>query len=279
MEMYNIKVLIKPEETLQDVIAELCDEGDVGPNEHFCFSAILSPLANSQSSLSPNNDCRELKLNCLLQKAENPYTPTDVAKDLLGRNIIPHTGVVYLQPPLEQWLTVFRPLLLKTVQRVKPRYEKLIPDQDDLLSILYTTVLSLYNKGYYLHNTLIYKSYVNALNRECRKLKHFQNSVSLDAPIGVDDDGKEITLMDQLPDPNSEPDDDAEYWRDKFEQLRARMLQDMSELQFERILIQLATNTVDRSTSYKLDKYRQIFSPSWSPRPNAKGKNKGGKKV
>jgi hypothetical protein len=56
------------------------------------------------------------------------------------------------------------------------------------------------------------------------------------------------------------------------------MLEDMSELQFERILIQLKTNTVDGNTSYKLDKYRQIFNPGYIPRPNAKGKPKGGKK-
>lgn len=269
MDMYNIKVLIKPDETLQDVIAELCDEGNVGPDEHFCFSAIMTPVADG---------CREMKLNCLLTKEDNPYSATDVAHDLLRRPVVPPNGVVYLQPPLEQWLTVFRPLLMNMVTRAKWRYERLIPDYDDHLSILYASVLSLYNKGYYLHNTLIFKTYINALNMECRRLKHFQNIESLDAPIGDDEEGKEITLLDQIADSSHEDDEANEYWHEKFETLKAKMLQDMSQLQFERILIQLATRTVDRSTSYKLDKYRQIFSPGWSRRPGAKNKNKGGNK-
>lgn len=277
MEFSNIKVLIKPDETLQDVIAELCDEGDIGPDEPFAFGAIITPDKD-------NPEYRWLKLNCLVDMV-NPYTARHVATNLLTRKVLPPNGVIYLQPPLDQWLNVFRPLLLSMVSKVESRYHKLIPDRDDLLSILYMTILTLYNKGYYLHNTLIYKSYINALNLECRKTKHFQNSVSLDAPTRVDESGQEVTLKDQLVDPAAS--DwvrrvttycEEDFWEDKFELLKAKMLEDMSELQFTRILIQLASNTIDRSTSYKLDKYRQIFAPDNIPRPNSKGRNKGGTK-
>ena len=56
------------------------------------------------------------------------------------------------------------------------------------------------------------------------------------------------------------------------------MLKDMPEWQFNRILLQLKTNTIDRRTSYLLDKYRQEFNPGYTPRPNAKNKPKGGNK-
>ena len=171
------------------------------------------------------------------------------------------------------------------VARAHPRYENIIPEREELLSILYLTIMKLYNQGYYLHQTLIYKSFINELNMECRKLKGLSMTDSLDAPIGEDDDGKSITLLDQIADPDSSAwahrckhYTDEDYWDDMFEQIKAAMLEDMSELQFERILIQLKTMTVDRSTSYKLDKYREIFNPDYTPRPNAKGKNRGGKK-
>lgn len=269
MNMYNIRVLVKSGETVPDVIAELCDEANVEPDEHFCFSAIMRPMVNG---------CKELKLNCLLRNEDNPYSAVDVASNLMLRDPVPTSGVVYIQPKLEQWLAVFKPMLLRMVSRVKPRYERLIPERDDLMSILYVSIVSLYNKGYYLHNSLIYKTYINALNMECRSLKHFQNVDSLFSPVGVDDDGRELTYLDKLADTSHYYDYEEEYAKEQFALLRDTMLQDMSQLQFDRILIQLATKTVDRSTSYKLNKYRELFNPGWSQRPNAKGKNKGGKK-
>lgn len=276
MNIYSVKVLVKPDETLQDVIAEVCDEGDVDPDEPFVFSAIMRP--------DDESGCRVMKINSLVDRYENVYSVREVVTDLMTRKVVPTNGIVYIQPPIEKWFEIFRPLLLQMTAQVRPRYEKLIPDQDEVLSILYTTVFSLYDKGYYLHRTLIYKSFVNALNYECRYLKHLQNVESLDRPIDVDEEGKEITLLDQIPDADSSAwakscheytEDD--YWNDMYERLKSCMLQDMSEFQFKRILVQLATKTVDRSTSYKLQKYRRMFNPDYVPRPNARGKNKGGK--
>lgn len=276
MNMTNVNVLIKPEETQNDIIAEICDDCGIGPNEHFAFSAIMTP--------DKDEGYYKLKINCLDPMSENPFTPRSLVKNLLSKPEPPNK-VRYVQPPIEQWLTVFRPLLMKIVTRVHPRYENLIPDREELISILYLTVMKLYNQGYYLHQTLIQKSFVNELNMECRKLKGLVVTDSLDAPVGEDDDGKPVTLLDQIADPDASAwarrctsYTEEDYWDDMFQRIKARMLEDMSELQFDRILIQLKTMTVDRSTSYKLDKYRQIFNPGYTPRPTAKGQPKGGKK-
>ena len=121
---------------------------------------------------------------------------------------------------------------------------------------------------------------------ECRKLKGLLNIESLDAAIDKDDDGKDISLYDQVPDTESTAwarqtliYTESDHKSDLYEKVKARMLEDMSLLAFERILIQLKSGTVDRSTSYKLDKYRQIFCPGYVPRPNAKGRPKGGNKA
>lgn len=277
MNMTNVNVLIKPDETRQDIIAEICDDCGIGLNEPFAFSAIMSPDKTDEGYYN-------LRINCLVPVEENPYSPTELIRTLLSKKEPPNK-VRYVQPPLDKWLVIFRPLLMKMVTKAHPRYESLMPDKDELISILYMTVTKLYNQGYYLHQTLIYKSFINDLNLECRKLKKLVLIDSTDAPIGEDDEGKPITLLDQIIDT-----DEAEYqrqqmtyteqdyWHDMFLRIKSRMLEDMSELQFERILIQLKTNTIDRSTSYKLDKYRQIFNPGYTPRPNAKGKPKGGKK-
>lgn len=273
MNMTNVSVLIKPDETMNDLVAELCDECDIEPNEPFAFSAIIRP-----SKVYAGN-YYDLRINCLIPAEANPYTPESLVSSLLSQTE-PENKVRYVQAPLEQWLSLFEPLLQELVSRAYPRYEKLFPDRDDLSSILYFTVTKLHNQGYYLHKTLIQKSFVNALNVECRKRKWSLLTDSLDAPVEEDEDGKPLTLMDQLADPDTLVDrvDDRDYWHDMFLRIKARMLQDMSELQFDRIMIQLKTHTVDSGTAHKLAKYRQIFNPGYIPRPNARGKNKGGQK-
>ena len=276
MNLTNYNVLIKPDETQNDLIAEICDDCNVGPNEPFAFSAIMTP--------DKDEGYYNLRINCVVPQEENPYTPTGLVHTLLSQKE-PANKVRYVQPPIEQWIKEFRPLLMKMVAKARPRYEKLIPEYEELVSIIYLTVMKLYNQGYYLHQTLIYKAFINDLNMEVRKLKNLDITDSLDAPAGEDDDGKTITLLDQICDPDSTEwaresttYTEKDYWSEMFNKIKARMLEDMSELAFERILIQLKTNTVDRGTSYKLDKYRQMFNPGYTPRPNARGKNKGGKK-
>ena len=69
--MTNVKVLIKPDETPQDIIAEICDECDIKPDEHFAFSAIIAPDAKEP-------EYQYLKINCIEPKSANPYTPTSL---------------------------------------------------------------------------------------------------------------------------------------------------------------------------------------------------------
>ena len=276
MNMITYHVLIKPDETASDVIHEICDDYAVGPNEPFAFGAIIAPDKQDPGYF-------KLRINSINPPEENPYTPSELILSLFSQPT-PSNKIRYIQPPIEQWLTVFRPLLLTMVNRIHPRYERLIPEREELISIMYLTIITLYNQGYYLHQTLIRKSFINALNMECRKLKGLQNIDSLDAPIDEDDDGKNITLLDQISDNDSTAwarsvlfytSDD--YRSDLFEKVKARMLEDMSELAFERILIQLKSKTVDTNTAHKLMKYRQIFCPEYVPRPNAFGKSKRGR--
>lgn len=271
MNMINHFVLIKPDETPHDVIAEICEDCGIGPDEHFAFSAIMTPDKEDDGYYN-------LKINSILPAEENPYTPTTLIRDLFAKPI-PPTKVRYVQPPVDQWLRKFHPLLMKLVNKIHPRYENIIKSRDEIVSILYLTVMKLYTKGYYLHQTLIKTSFINELNMECRRYKNMGITSSLDAPIGEDDNGEPVTLLDQIADPDATQwaiscttYTDEDYWCDMFESIKARMLEDMSELQFDRIMLQLRTNTVDRSTSYKLDKYRQIFNPGYTPRPNRKGK-------
>jgi hypothetical protein len=253
MEMINYKISVKPDETIDDIIAELCDEGEVDEDEPFAFGAIMVP------SGAPG--CYDLKINCLVPRVENPYTIRELIDTLFDRD---EQKIRYVQPPLEKWLAIFKPMICKLVERAYPFYSKLIPTKDDLLSTMYLTIVTLYNKGYYLHRTLIYKSFINNLNMECRKIKHFQYSVSLDEPNVVECEGGDLvtTIADTLEDKTADFVEERELDEEQkalFGMLKEIMLKDMSEFQFNRILSQLKHRTLDSKSVYLLSKYRRMF--------------------
>ena len=183
---------------------------------------------------------------------DNPYTLQDIIDrlDLTAK-------VSYVNAPLESYLTVFKPLLDKMVNSAFPYYQKLLC-KDDLMSTLFYTIVKLYNKNYYLHNRLIYKSFINELNMEIRQQKHFTDMQSLDATTESSDET--LTLLDTLIDPDEY--NLYHYAQDQelFQKVKTRMLKDMSPLAFERILIQLKSKTIDPRTSLLLKKYREEFN-------------------
>ena len=260
--MRNVLIRVKPGETASDLIAQICELENISHDTPFAFSAIMAD--------------DKLKINCLIDR-ENPYSPSTLISELFQTE---SKGTVrYVMPPLDLYITTFMPMLHKMVNKVYPYYKKLIPDKEDLMSILYLSIVKLYNKGYYLHNRLIYRSFVNDLNMEVRKLKNFSDICSLDAEI-EGEDGQNTTLLDLLRCEASS--DEAyrqyhytieDYWEDEFIKVKETMLKDMSQLSFDRILIQLKTKTVTRDTSHILSKYRRILNPGYSPRPNAAGDN------
>lgn len=149
MRMQNYKVLIKPEETQADLVAEICDDLSISFDEPFAFSAIEAPTKEGLS---------ELKVNCLVPQRTNPYTPASLITSLFS--CTPQkSGVRYVQPPIDQWLVLFQPALHKMVSKAYPFYNKLFT-KDELMSTLYFSITKLYKKGYYLHNNLVYRSFI-----------------------------------------------------------------------------------------------------------------------
>jgi hypothetical protein len=253
MKMINYKVFIKPDETIEDIIAELCDEGNTEGDEPFVFSGIITP--------TDETGCDQLKINCIVPIEQNPFSVRQFVTELYKKTC--RNRVRYVQPTLEKWLECFQPLLLSMVSRVYPMYVKLLRERDDMLSILYLTVVQLYNKGYYLHKTLIYKCFINNLNMECRKIKAFQNcTVSLDEPEMCRENDNIFTLGEQIADTRNaiEEQEDAQERDTLFEYVKQLMLKDMSEFAFNRILIQLKSKTLDKNTIYQLKKYREMLN-------------------
>lgn len=249
--MYNVKMVVNPETSTEEIIKRLCLQENLRRDDHFAFSAILKRQDGQFF----------LQFNCSENK--NSYSLNYLVPLLFKQ--IEVKDIAYVNAPLEDFFEVFRPMRLVLVNMYAPMYERLIPDRQDIDSILSLEIVNLYNKGYYLHKRLIKKSFLNALNKEVRKLK-FLDSISLDAPRNQED-GLIVTELDLLiSEEETEKAKDrvtyspADFKSDQFEMLKEIMLEDMSEISFKRILLQLKSKTVDSRTSQLLTKYRQMLT-------------------
>jgi hypothetical protein len=260
--MYNINVVIKPNMTIPDIILEICQKESLKVDDFFAFSCIMT-----------NNN---LKINCL--ETNNPFSVKSLIFNLFIQD---KKDVMYVMPPLEKYIEIYKPMFFKMINQAHSYYQKLIPEKEELLSILYLTVVQLYNKGYYLHNHLIYKSFINNLNMTIRKSKYFTDIKSLDEPIHSTDGNEEILLQDIVEDTEVSKEvnqlkcyTSEDFWEDTFNLIKNTMLKEMSKLSFDRLLLQLKSKTIDQGTSRLLTKYREMFCPDYIPRPN---RRKGGK--
>ena len=269
MRMCNHIVLIKPDETPSDILAEICDECSIRPDEHFAFSAIVAD--------------DKLKINSLVPRDINPYSAEYVVNEIFvknNHNSSRKSKARYVQPSLEQWLEIFRPLLLDMVNRAYPFYQKLFA-KDELVSTLYLVIVKLHQKNYYLHKNLVYRAFLNELNMECRRLKHHQDDMSIDQPVqGDTDDDAPMTLKDQIVDPVSIDITQQlttytlkDYWEDTLEIIKKAMLSHMSRLSYERLLFQIEHKCIDNANSKLLQRLRIQYIPNYVPQN--KGRNKG----
>lgn len=263
--MHNLKIIVKPGETQTDIIEQICLSENIERDDFFAFSAIMTKDPNDP-------DLHNLKINCT---ENNPFTPQSLITALFNAS---NKDVKFVNPPLENYFSLFQPMLHSMVNKAYPYYQNLIPDKNELMCILSLTIVDLYHKGYYLHKHLIYKSFINQLNKDIRKLKNFGETLSLDEEI-AQEDGSSVTRQEQLIDPVASDIAHAQYHytqedfkTDRFEQVKKIMLRDMSELSFDCILLRLKSKTIDTQTSRIITKYREMLNPGCPARPNRKGR-------
>lgn len=239
--MYNIKLDVSKDTAAQEVLEQLLLITKC-PDEKFAFSCIVA-----------NNT---LKINCL--EKDNPYSATELV-NLLFRQQAPK-DILYVNAPLEIYLTTFRPMLNKMIARLHPTYAKLI-ERDEMLSILYLTIIKLYEKDYYLHNSLIRRAFINDLNMECRKLKHFQNSVSLNSTVRSTDNGdipQELMELLMCEEASQWAEDQLTYSLSDLQEDQLQAIKDyLGEFQYTLVLSRLKAKTIDMHTSRLLRKCKE----------------------
>ena len=270
----NFILDVKPDETREDIIAELCEAFKIDRDTPFAFSAIMYRTEQKEQEQI------KIKVNYVPQITEdinyinieyNRYSPATLVEILylsLANNLVKKGNIIaYARPSLEDYITVFTPMLQDIITRAHPFYKRLIPNRDDLVSTMYFVVCKLYRKGYYVNKNLVYMSFINELNIEVRKLKNLQHEQSLSQVISDEDGGTPILLQDIIVDDEQLALVEEltrytikDYWEDMFEQIKAAMLKNMSQLSFDRIILQIEHKCIDTQTAHLLYKLRKKYN-------------------
>lgn len=189
------------------------------------YSYIVKPVPEQEAYLLKVTVCENDKYNTI--------SLNDMRDDIFTVN---HNGVFYKQPAIAIQLEVFAPYMRTLAQEMHEHWNNI--EYDDLLQMCSLVMVTLYNKGMYIHKALLRKSFFNYV---CVYLRHDKNkpvTVSFEKVMNENDSGDEdITLADRIVDKQQEEhkqdEENDELMRDAFDVLKDILLDTMSERQFE----------------------------------------------
>lgn len=107
----------------------------------------------------------------------------------------------YCQPPLDIQIKVYDPLISNLALKMAKKWPSL--EYDDMYQTCRLCLITLYNKGYYMHKRLLEKSFTNTVLESIRYRRNEPEIVSLYQNFKGDDKEK-LTLADTIPDKDTE---------------------------------------------------------------------------
>lgn len=270
MQLYNIEVPITNDTTADVLFQELPFDKD----EHFCYSAQMRDNI--------------LRLNCPEEPEYRAYTPRAIVDTFL------YQQKKHLNPPIEYFMSAYQSFINKTVNRAYEAFHKIVPDKEEVRSILYLSIAELFSRDYYIHAGIIWKTLKNKICYQHRKDNTYINKgakvevfiSSLNDEI-LNEDGDMVTKLDILVDEQASQEayDLTHYTQEDrkqelIERIKRKALTFMSEQEFNSMLTKIVTKTIDSRTSRYISVLREHFNPDAPPRrPNVNKSSKPQKPI
>lgn len=188
------------------------------------YSYIAKPVPDQEAYLLKITVCENHKYNTISLE--------DMRDDI---HTVNHKGVFYKQPDIAIQLEVFAPYMRTLAQQMHTHWNNI--EYDDLLQMCSLVMVTLYNKGMYIHKALLRKSFFNYV---CMYLRHDKNkpvTLSFEKIINESDGDDDITLADRIVDKQEEEhkqdEQTIDLLKDAYGVLRILLLDCMSERQLE----------------------------------------------
>lgn len=164
----------------------------------------------------------------------------------------------YKQPPLDMLLELFDPLIQK-LARQQHNYWGL--EFEDLCQTCRLVICTLYKKGYYIHKSLINRSFINKVLMDIRKDRYKPQIVSIDEPVAYDKEGKAQMVADTIADPKAEDDImeqyDDEAYNDMLQEKRDIIIDMIGVRQYDQLIRAYGSHTVSTADRTKVSKLKR----------------------
>lgn len=174
--------------------------------------------------------------------------------------------VSYKQPPLELMIELYKPLIKRLAKEESQRWVQL--EYDDCYQMCLMTMLKLYRKNYYLHKTLLERSFRNDILLSIKKDRDKPSLLPIEGIIYRDGDNEALTLSDMLPDKNEsvEQENEDAFIKAVFDQTKDIVIDLLGERTFEQLMndyVHRHTTSWSQKTMNRLKTKLKMMGITW----------------
>lgn len=165
--------------------------------------------------------------------------------------------VSYKQPSIDLQLELFQPYVHKLARKLYTHWNS-VYEFEDLLQICNMIMVILYNKGYYINHSLLYRSVVNYILMETRKDRNKPKLLSLER--NYTNNNGDISLEETIADMREIEEridkEDTEYINQILKEKRDLVIDIIGQRQYDQLLREYGTNTVSLQARQQVHKLK-----------------------
>lgn len=182
----------------------------------------------------------------------NPIVDT-IVKSRTEKQVV----IGYGQPNLELMTALYTPFVHKLALAQCEKWHQL--EYEDAISMCMLTMIKLYRKGYYLHKSLLAKSFNNYILMELRPYKNAPEVISLEQVLYDDGVNDTLSAVDMIPDFEQElkleQKEEHDAIKTIFDDVKYLLIDIMGERQFEQFYRDYANK---HTTPWSRKKMQQV---------------------
>lgn len=168
----------------------------------------------------------------------------------------------YRQASLDKLIELMQPLVRKLARTQQQRWQHL--EYEDLCQMCNLAIVELYRKGYYIHKSLVEKTFNNMVLMELRHERDMPIIVPLEQAFNGTDDLEKLTIADIVVD----PDDELRKEQEELEQNREWTFQEVKEIiidligprRFDRLFRDYSNGHTTGTTRLEMNRIKKHFA-------------------
>ncbi len=245
-ELHKITLRINVNEDIRNVLTEHLT------NISMLYSYIVLPLYTNHNFVG-------IKIEyCISQRKQyNTIVASAIIDKIIiavnkyDKNTYNTKAICFEQPPLELMLKIYEPLICKLANLQHTRWSLI--EYEDAKQICRLSMIKLYNKGYFVHKSLLIRTYNNDILTYLRQRKNEPEYISLEDMMYCNGDDDVIDIIDTISEDNYDDNTLLDIWQ----QVRDLLVQWIGERQLSQLLHDYGTRNTTEWSRRKVQRLKE----------------------